>query len=118
MELIKKMEGEIMFDVIFYGILIVVVVIFIFTFVLMLSPKMRGKFLSKQIRAARYMMDESKDDIENISTNMADASKTGIEITTRAIKKGFTEDDKIYCKHCGSMIDGDSAFWKSCGKKI
>lgn len=107
-----------MFDVVFYSILVIVVVIFIFTFVLMFSPKMRGKFMSKQIKAAKYMMDESKDDIENISTNMADASKTGIEITTRAIKKGFTEDEKIFCKHCGNKIDSESKFCKICGKDL
>lgn len=63
------------------------------------------------------MMDESKDDIESISTNMANATKDSIEITTRAIKKGFTEKENIFCKHCGSKIDEDSKFCKNCGKE-
>ena len=48
---------------------------------------------------------------------MADATKDGIETTTRAIKKGFTEEDSIYCKYCGAKIDKDSKFCKSCGKE-
>ena len=73
--------------------------------------------MSKQIKATKYMMDDSKDDIQDVSTNLAKATKDSIEITTRAIKKGFT-DDCIYCKHCGSSIDKDSKFCKKCGKEI
>ena len=46
---------------------------------------------------------------------MADATKDGIEITTRAIKDGLTKDERVYCKHCGSLIDKDSKFCKNCG---
>lgn len=97
-------------------IFIIAILIFIFTFILMFSPKMRGKFMSKQVKATKYMMEESKDDLQNISTNMADATKDSVEITTRAIKKGFT-DNCIYCKHCGTSIDQDSKFCKKCGKE-
>ena len=83
----------------------------------MFSPKARAKMMSKQVKSMKYMMDESKEDIHSISTDMADATKDGIETTTRAIKKGFTEEDGIYCKHCGSKIDADSKFCKSCGKE-
>ena len=73
--------------------------------------------MSKQVKSMKYMMDESKDDFESISTNMANATKDGIEITTRAIKKGFTEEEGIYCKKCGSKIDKDSKFCNKCGKE-
>ena len=79
-------------------IFIITIVVFIFAFILMFNPKIRGKFMSKQIKATKYMMDDSKDDIQDVSTNLAKATKDSIEITTRAIKKGFT-DDYIYCKH-------------------
>ena len=74
--------------------------------------------MSKQIKATKYMIDESKNDIKNISTNMADATKDGVEITSRAVKKGFTEEDeRIYCKYCGNIIDKDSIFCKYCGRE-
>ena len=74
--------------------------------------------MSRQIKVTKYMLDESKDDIRDISTNMADATKDGIETTVRAIKKGIVDDEEdIYCKHCGSRIDKDSKFCKSCGKE-
>ena len=83
----------------------------------MFSPKVRGKMMSNQIKSMKYMMDESKDDIENVSTNMAGATKDGIKITAHAIKEGLTEEEKAYCKHCGSRIDKDSKFCKNCGKE-
>lgn len=106
-----------MFDLLFIIVPVFIVVIFIIVIAQMVSPKFRGKLMSRQIKATKYMMDESKDDIKNISTNMADATKDSIEITTRAIKDGITKDDGIYCKYCGSLIDGDSKFCKNCGKE-
>ena len=97
-------------DIMFIIVPIFIAIVFILVIVTMISPKFRGKMMSKQIKAAKYMMDESKDDIRNISTNMADATKDGVEITTRAIK-----DERVYCKHCGSLIDKDSKFCKNCG---
>lgn len=96
---------------------IFVLLVFVFVIAMMFSPKLRGKMMSKQVKAAKYMMDETKDDIESISTNLADATKNGVETTTRAIRKGITEDEKIYCKYCGDKIDKDSKFCKSCGKE-
>ena len=99
-------------------IFVVAVLVIIFTMVSAFSPKLRGKMLSKQIKAAKYMVEESKDDIEYISNNMADATKGGVETTVRAIKKGIVDDEEeIYCKHCGSRIDKDSKFCKNCGKE-
>ena len=97
-------------------IAIVLMLVFIFGIALLFNPKVRGKMISTQVKAVKYMMDESKDDISNISINMADATKEGVETTARAIKKGFTEEG-IYCKHCGSKIDNDSKFCKNCGKE-
>ena len=107
-----------MFDAMMFIVPIISILIIILTFVMMFSTKARAKMMAKQIKATRYMMDEVKDDIRSISTDMADATKGGIETSTRAIKKGLTEDIHIYCKHCGSAIDSDSRFCKSCGKKI
>ena len=87
----------------------------IFVFVLIFSPKLMGKFARSRIKATKYMVEESKDDLKDISTNMAEATKDGIKITTGAIREGFT-GDTIFCKHCGSSIEKDSKFCKNCGK--
>ena len=90
--------------------------IIIFTFVLILSPKARGKWMANQVKATKYMLDNTEEDLKDISTRSANISKDGIEITTRAIKDGFTKERK-YCKHCGEAIDEDSIFCKKCGRE-
>ena len=105
-----------MFDVMIVIVPLIAGIIIIFTFTMVISPKLRGKMMSRQVKATKYMMDESKEDIKSISDNMAYATKDGIKTTARAIKEGFIEDS-IYCKHCGSEIDSDSKFCKKCGKE-
>lgn len=94
------------------GLIVIVIMMLFFN-----PTKITGKMLSKQIKTMKSVVDETKDDIESISTNMANASKEGVEITARAIKDGFTKDDSMYCKYCGSKIDKDSKFCKECGKE-
>ena len=106
-----------MFEVMFIIVPIFIALVFVFIIAQIISPRFRGKMMSRQIKATKYMMDDSKEDIKNIYTDMAEATKDGIEITTRAIKKGFTEDENTYCMHCGSKIDGDSKFCKNCGRE-
>lgn len=89
---------------------------FIFTFAMIFSPKLRGKMMSKQIKAAKYMLDETEEDLKDMSTRGANISKEGIEITTRAIKDGLTKERK-YCKYCGEAIDEDSKYCKKCGER-
>lgn len=107
-----------MFHAMIYIVPILGGCILVFALLMMCSARVRGKMMSKQVKAARYMMDESKDDIESFTTDMADATKEGIETTTRAIRKGLTEDEGIYCKYCGAKIDADSRFCKSCGRQL
>lgn len=110
-----------MFEALFVIVPVFIGIVFVFLFVMMISPKSRGKFMSKQVKAMKYMVDESKDDIESITTNMANATQAGIKTTTKAvakgIKEGFTGEETIYCKHCGEVIDADSTFCKKCGKE-
>lgn len=107
-----------LFNIIFYGILILSGIMFIFAIVMMISPKARAKWMGKQIQATKYMVDDQKENIRDISTNMADASKEGVKTTARAIREGLLEDDDtVYCKHCGATIDSDSTFCKKCGKE-
>ena len=89
---------------------------FLFTIAMIISPKLRGKMMARQIKAAKYMLDEAEDDLRNMSTRGANISKEGLEISSRAIKDGFTKEKK-YCKNCLEPIDEDSVFCKRCGKK-
>lgn len=121
---------------------IISILIFILTVVLIFSSKFRGKLMSKQIKAVKNMTDYSKDDIENIMTNLgnisvnaqnnivteneetlkniadkqANINKDSITTVSKAIKDGFSKET-IFCKHCGSVIDEDSTFCKYCGKE-
>lgn len=110
------MNIELIVGVIFAVTFILVILGFIFGLALIFNPKLKGKMLSTQMKSVKYMMDESKEDIESVSTDMANATKEGIKITANAIKEGFT-GKSIFCKHCGSKIDEDSKFCKVCGKE-
>ena len=90
----------------------------VFSLLMIFSPKFKGKMLSKQVKATKYMMDESKGDIQSVSTDMAEATSDAVEISTRAIKKGFTSEESIFCKYCGQKIDKDSKFCNKCGKEL
>lgn len=129
------------------NLMFIIVPIFIgFVFIILIasiiSPKFRGKLMSRQIKATRHMIDESKDDLSSLVTTMenigintkknimeqnedtlrdltikeANIDKEGIEIRARAIKDGFSKDT-MHCKHCGATIDEDSKFCKKCGKE-
>ena len=127
------------------GIIIFIVAasMIIFTIVFMLSPKLQGKWMSRQIKSLKHMTNYSKEDLENIISNMGDISvkstnniiennedkltnivekasdlgSIAVEKTARAIKNGLTEKG-VYCKHCGKTIDTDSMFCKHCGKEV
>lgn len=129
-------------EILFYIVPILIGITFVLMIALMISPKLRGKLMSSQIKATKHMMDYSKEDLKDILSTSADIginaekeildnneetmednvtrkaniNKKGIEITTNAIKEGLTRS-KIYCKHCGKLIDEDSKFCKSCGKE-
>lgn len=131
-----------MFEIMFTIVPIIIAVIWVFTIAMIFSPKLRAKFMGKQLKATKYMLDENKENLadmastvgditidsteriineneeqlRNISTKKANISKEGIETTVRAIKKGLTED-VMFCKYCGQSIDSDSRFCKSCGKE-
>lgn len=132
----------IILEIMFYLITILVVLTFIFTIALMISPKLRGKWMSNQIEATKHMMEYSKDDLKNILstsksieinaekemldnneeimkdniTKKANINKEGIEITAKAIKEGLS-NNKVYCKYCGKLIDSDSKYCKVCGRE-
>ena len=104
-----------LFNFIFTIIPIMILVIFIITITSIISPKFRGKMLSRNIKAMKYAIDESSEDLKTINDIKADSEKDAITIKARALKNGFK--DEVYCKYCGYLIDSDSIFCKKCGKK-
>ena len=125
------------FNIIFIFLIIVFVLIFIFAILTFVSPKFRGKMMSRQIKSLKYMTEYSKDDLtdlgeasininssilnnnedklKDIADKTANISKDAIKTTVSAIKNGIK--DNIYCKHCGEVIDSDSKFCKYCGRE-
>lgn len=109
---------------------------------MMFSPKLQAKMLSRQIKSLKHTIDYSKEDLENLITNMGDISinstkniidgnenelkdivekssdlgSIAVEKTARAIKNGL-KGNMVYCKYCGKVIDSDSRFCKNCGKE-
>ena len=133
--------------IIFYIVPILIAITFIFTIALIFSPKLRGKMMSKQIKATKHMLDYTKDDLQDLMTTSAtmgiDTEKTildknedtlrnnvirkaninkeGIEITTKAIKdvlsSGSENKNTKYCIECGKKIPTDAKFCLYCGKE-
>ena len=99
-------------NLVFIIVPIVAICIFIITFLLMVSPKLRGKMMSRQIKSVKYMLDESQDDLRE----MANKAKEGMKGFSSNANDGFSSWDN-YCKHCGAMIDADSVYCKRCGHK-
>ena len=137
------MEGVYMFDIIFVITAIFIGFTFIFVVLMFVSPKLRGKLMSRQVKTLKHMTDYSKKDFEDINYNVADASmnankrlmddnyddledmvsmnaninKDAIYIKSKAIKDGLSSF-MIYCKYCGNKIDSDSKYCNYCGKKL
>ena len=79
-----------------------------------------SKIVKKHIKTMKEIIDENEEDLKNISSKSAEINSGGIEITSRAIKKGFTDNNdgnKLYCKNCGKQIEEDSKFCRYCGKE-
>ena len=131
------------FNVIFTVVMIFSLLIFGFVFAMILSPKLRSKMMKHQIKATKYMMEDSQEELSDIAavssniaiksrkkvldeneelltemaTRNASINKEGVEITARAIKKGLSKQ-VVHCKYCGKEIDDDSVFCKFCGKNL
>lgn len=122
-------------DILFYIVPISIGLVAIFIFATILSPKLRGKILSSQIRSTKHMLDYSKEDLQDLmtttasmgidaekaildkkedtmrnnATRKANINKDSIEITTKAIKDGLTNSN---------VSNQNTKYCKECGKKI
>lgn len=129
--------------IMFFIVPILMVLSIGFMIVMMFSSKFRGKLMSKQLKAVKHMtnylkndmgdilenlgsiavnsknniINQNEDILKNISNKEAEINKDAIRTVTAAIKDGWDNNDTMFCKHCGAMIDADSKFCKSCGKE-
>lgn len=69
------------------------------------------------INSKNNIINQNEDILKNISNKEAEINKDAIRTVTAAIKDGWDNNDTMFCKHCGAMIDADSKFCKSCGKE-
>ena len=107
-----------MIEILFWLFFILAFLIIIFGFITAFNPRIQGKLLSKQVKSLRYMMDDSKDTLKNLTDDMTDITKDSVETTARAVKKGFTTEESITCPYCQAKIDNDSKYCKHCGNRI
>ena len=69
-----------------------------------------------RLQTARYIQEETKDDLTAIASNSAEITKDAVTTTAEAIREGM--EIKKYCKHCGAKIDSDAKFCTACGKEL
>ena len=89
----------------------------IFIGVTCLAIGFRPEISKLSTKSAKYIINENKDDLTNITNTSADIVGGAVTRTAKAIKKGLTEKESVFCKHCGAQIDADSKFCKKCGKE-
>ena len=120
----------------FFGIFGISIFIFIFVFINIFSSKSRAKMMSKHVKAMKNMVDYSKNDLEDLMTDLgsisanvqnnivnqnedifrnvanktADINKDAIETTVSAIRKGWNGNNDSNTKN--------TVYCKYCGKKI
>ena len=76
----------------------------------------RPEMTKMGVKTAKYIQQENKDDFKDIVNTGADIAGDAITKVTRSIKEGL-EEEKMYCKHCGALIDADSRFCNKCGQE-
>lgn len=103
------------------GIVILLIVFFIIFIIRGMSSKRMEKTLTRMgtivAKAQKNILMNNEQDLRYSANKQANINKEAIKTTMHAIKEGLTEEEIIYCKHCGASIEADSKFCKSCGKE-
>jgi len=76
----------------------------------------RPEITKLSIKLSKHIQEENKEDIKDIVNTTVDITGDAISKVSKSIKNGL-EEDKMYCKHCGALIDKDSIFCNRCGKE-
>lgn len=77
----------------------------------------RPEISKMSTKSTRYIINDNKDDLTDITNTSADIVGGAITQTVRAVKRGVTNQESMFCKHCGAQIDADSRFCNKCGKE-
>ena len=68
-------------------------------------------------KSTKYIINQNKEDLTDITNTSTDIVKDAITETTKAVKKGLVQKESKFCKYCGHQIDSDSIFCNKCGKE-
>lgn len=69
------------------------------------------------IKMNKNIIEENKDALKDISSATGEIASEGVKKVAKSAMEGVNDADKIYCKHCGQLIDSDSKFCSFCGKE-
>lgn len=78
------------FNVIFIIILVISGLMFIGVLAVIISPKLRGKLMGNQVKATKYMLDENKDTLTSMASNIGDILASSASNTISNNKDKFT----------------------------
>lgn len=103
-----------------------IVVTCIFLFIIFTLTGTTQKRLEKKLtkygnivaRARSNIINNNEELFREIANKTANINKDAIKTIMHSVKDGLSDDNTIFCKHCGTEIDEDSTFCKKCGKKI
>ncbi len=102
----------------FIVVALMIILVGVFTFKRRDPMSMLNNFdVTSMLKHTKDIVDSNEELLKELSTKSANISKDAIEIKARAVKSGFTTGE-MFCKHCGTSIDSDSKFCKSCGKEL
>lgn len=76
------------------------------------------KYGNTVVRAQNDIINNNEDILREKANKTADIHKDAVKTIAHSIKEGLSDDNTVYCKHCGAQVDADSIFCKKCGKQI
>ena len=99
-----------------FAVFIIIFVAFIIFFITGTSRKGLEKRLTRSMsilaKVQNNVMKNNEDILRQNADMNADINKDAIRIMSKAVKEGFSDDNTVYCKNCGQLIDEDSRFYK------
>ncbi len=91
-----------LFNILKFIIPIFAVVMISFIGVMFFSPKLRGKFMAKQAKSLKYMMDDSKETFTDVGTTMGNIS---VDIQENIIDQNSEKLQRIGAKQGKIAVD-------------
>lgn len=110
--------------IVMIGIGIVVILIIVFIISLLTGTTQKGlektltKYANVAARVQNNIINNNEDILRETANKTADIHKGAVKTIVHSVKEGLSDDNTVYCKHCGAQIDADSSFCKKCGKQL